>query len=221
MTNYCCTSSLPTEGTNRFFSKKAKSFLKKFRRRGLAKEQRLLMEGVMKGGITGKSILEIGCGVGGLHLSLLKSGGASATGIEISEGMIEGALQLSKEMDMEARTTYLLGDFVVLHDRLSPADVTLLDKVVCCYEDLDILLDRSIAKTSCIYGLTYPRPSGLFKTLIGLAIRLAKLLNAPFHPYWHDWEKMTGKIQNSGFVETYQGNTMFWEARVYCRINGK
>src|ERR1051325_7226674 len=44
MMNSCCTSSsLP--GTNKFFSKSSKRYLKQFRKRGLAKEQRLLLEG--------------------------------------------------------------------------------------------------------------------------------------------------------------------------------
>ena len=55
----CCTPSHSREGTNRFFSRQAKGFAKRFRKKGLAGEQRLLEEGILKSAPGGSSILEL------------------------------------------------------------------------------------------------------------------------------------------------------------------
>ena len=104
------------------------------------------MRGIELSPLTGKSILEIGCGVGGLHLTMLKHGASSAVGIDISEGMIEGAKQLSKELGCENRTQYLLGDVVQINGTIADADIVILDKVVCCYENIDALMTTSLSK---------------------------------------------------------------------------
>src|ERR1041385_7221784 len=111
----CCSSCTSVQGTDKFFSNQSKRYLKKFRKRGLAKEQTFLVEGIELSSIAGKSILEIGCGVGGLHLTMLRHGADSAVGIDISEGMLEGAKQLSSELGLNERTAYHLGDFVQMN----------------------------------------------------------------------------------------------------------
>lgn len=211
----CCQQ--PLHGTNRFFSKNAGSYLKKFRKRGLAKEQRLLLEGIVSSDIGGMSILEIGCGVGGLHLTLLRWGAASAVGVDIAEGMLEGARTLSREFGFEERTRYLLGDFVRLEKTVASADITLLDKVVCCYEDLETLLGTSLAKTGKVYALSFPRSNLMMRLLISFGIAAGKLLRWSFHPYWHDWQALTESIQAAGFRQTYRRATFFWDVRVFAR----
>ena len=123
----CCTPSPGTEGTNKFFSKQATRYMKKFRKKGLAKEQRYLIEGILSAGISGTSVLEIGCGVGGVHLTLLNHGASSATGIDIAEGMLNGAKELAREMNLGDRAKLFLAgrlaecfkDLPEDHDRVS------------------------------------------------------------------------------------------------------
>ncbi len=202
-------------GTNKFFSKFSKKYLKQFRKRGLAKEQRYLAEGIALYPIKGTSLLEIGCGVGGLHLTLLKQGAVSATGIDISEGMLQGAKQLAQEMGFDKQTTYILGDFVQTNSEISEADITILDKVVCCYENVDELLETSLAKTRKIYALSFPRPTLFIKTMFHVPIVLGKLLKWSFHPYWHEWHQILQTIEQNGFTQTFHKHTFVWDVRVF------
>jgi SAM-dependent methyltransferase len=211
----CCRR--PLQGTDRFFSKQSRRYLKKFRTAGLAKEQRLLFEGIVLSEIRDMAILEIGCGVGALHLSLLKRGARSAVGVDIAEGMLEGARTLSREYGLETRTRYLLGDFVGLEQTVAPADITLLDKVVCCYEDVGALLGASLAKTGNIYALSFPRSNPISRLFIAFASAMGKLLKWSFHPYWHDWPALTERIRAAGFLQTYRRTTLFWDVRVFAR----
>ena len=211
----CCKSSPSLQGTNKFFSKHADRYLKQFRKKGLAKEQKHLVKGIEQSSITGKSILEIGCGIGGLHLTMLQHGASAAVGIDISEGMIEGAKQLSKELDFEDQTQYLLGDIVQMNGTIPEADIVVLDKVVCCYEDIDRLMATSLSKSTHTYALSFPNPNILVKVSFFGLIGLGKLLKWSFHPYWHEWDRVVRRIEEGGFLRTYRDSTLWWTVAVF------
>jgi magnesium-protoporphyrin O-methyltransferase len=215
--NCSCCSAPNTQGTNKFFTKNASRYIKQFRKKGLAKEQQRLVEGILQTSIEDKTVLEIGCGVGGLHLTMLKHGAKSATGIDISEGMLEGAKQLSKELGMDAQTNYILGDFVQANGDIHPADITVLDKVVCCYENLDALLSKSLGHTKHIFALSYPRQTFIVRLSFQILILLGTVLKWSFRPYWHDWNKMRSTIELNGFRERYRNKTMMWSVYVFER----
>ena len=210
----CCT---PTQGIDDFFSKHAERSLRQFRRKGLSREQRFLVEGIRSAGPEAKSVLEIGCGVGGLHLTLLKQGASAATGIDISQGMIRSARLLAAELGFERSTSYHVGDFVQKDGEVPEADIAVLDKVVCCYEEIDELLGRSLRKAKQIYALSFPRPTPLIKLMFKSFILAARLLGWSFHPWWHEWGVMLGTISAKGFTEIYRNNTPFWSVHVFRR----
>lgn len=215
MRNECETASCC--GTDSFFSKQSKRYLKRFKRRGLAKESRLIVEGIRERGIDGETILEIGGGIGALHLTLLQQGAARAMGVDISEGMVKAAEQLSRELELHPRTSYLLGDVVELTPTLQSHDIVILDKVVCCYPDLDRLLEASVSLTGSVYALSYPRPSPIIHLLISIPIVVAKLLRWKFRPYWHNWDAIQRYLSKRGFRRTYSGSTFFWSVLVFSR----
>ena len=213
----CCTPSPGTEGTNKFFSKQAARYVKKFRKKGLAKEQGYLIEGILSAGISGTSVLEIGCGVGGVHLTLLNHGASSATGIDIAEGMLNGAKELAREMNLGDRAKYYSGDFAQIAGDVHEADVVILDKVVCCYEDVRGLVAKSTGKAKRVYALSFPRSTPLSAFLIKTAMLLGKILKWSFHPYWHDWDAMVREIRENGFERRFYRNTLMWDVFVFER----
>lgn len=202
-------------GTDRFFTKFSKKYLKRYRRRGLAKEQKYLIEGITMTDIAGKSILDIGCGIGGIHLEMLKHGASMAVGVEISQGMIEAAKQLSKEMGFDSKTRHLHGDFLEMDENIPRADITILDKVICCYENVDELITKSAQKTQSIYGLSFPRPHWMIKFIFNLPILAGKILRWKFRPYWHDWIAVLAMIQKLGFTQRYNRNTFLWSVYIF------
>ncbi|MBI3585865.1 MAG: methyltransferase domain-containing protein [Ignavibacteriales bacterium] len=213
----CCESNASTRGTNAFFSRFSKRYAKQFRKKGLEKVQRYLLEGVKRESIQGKNIIDIGCGVGSLHLTLLKEGAAQSVGIDISEGMIDQAKKFSSELGVQEKTQYVLGDFVQLADSLHESDITMLDKVVCCYEDLDSLVQTSTAKTKTIYALSHPKENFMMEAFFKLQISLGKLFRWKFIPFWHDWQQMRSNIAAQGFNLIYENSTMAWQVLVYKR----
>lgn len=212
-----CCSSNASSGTNVFFSKWSKKYAKRFQKKGLDKAQLLLLEGIRKETVREKNILDIGCGVGSLHLTLLQEGAARATGVDLAEGMLQKAKELSSAFGLHEKVSYKNGDFVELADSIPDADITILDKVVCCYEDLDLLLEKSLQKTTRVYGLVYPRNNFLVGGVFKLQIAVLKLFRSKFYPFWHDWDLMHTRITQRGFRLLYEKPTLAWQVAVFQR----
>ena len=175
------------------------------------------MEGVRKEPFASKEILDIGCGVGALHITLLREGADAATGIDISEGMLQQAKKLAEENHLEDKTRYILGDFVRESEMIKEADITFLDKVVCCYDDYRTLIERSTAKTKTIYALSHPKNSLLMELIFKLQIFILKFSHGSFHPFWHDWDEVHRIILGQGFQLMYSNSTIAWQVLVYRR----
>ena len=209
----CC--STHAASASRLFSFFARSYRRRFRKKGFEKSQRLLIEGLMQQGIDGRSILEIGCGVGNLHQSLLEQGAARAVGVDLAPAMIAEAKDWASQRGLSERTDYHTGDFTQLADELPGSDITLLDKVVCCDPDADRLVHTSLQKTGVLYALIYPRKRWYVKAGVLAAALLMKLLRSAFRPYLHDPEQIESWICAQGFDKTWNHHTAVWHVQIY------
>ncbi len=211
----CCCA--PSGGIGKFFGHFARRYRRRYARRGFEPAQRQLIEGLRQAGFTGASLLEIGCGVGYLHQQLLREGAGRAQGVDISEEMLAQARALAHETGLAERTDYRQGDFVALADSLDPADVTLLDKVVCCYPDAEALVTRSTSKTQRVYALTYPRDRLFNRIGVRLLDFFLWLVRSGFRTYVHDPRRIEGWISAAGFRKRYENRTFLWLTQVYVR----
>ncbi|MCK4499543.1 class I SAM-dependent methyltransferase, partial [Candidatus Babeliales bacterium] len=115
------------------------------------------MSGLEHAGYKDASLLEVGSGVGYMHQVLLEQGAAKAVGIDLATDMLKEAQQWADEKGLANRVQYIQGDFIELLDQVDNAEVTILDKVVCCYPHAELLVNSSTKKTDRVYALTYPR----------------------------------------------------------------
>ncbi len=212
----CCS----IDGTNRFFSRSASYYAMRFRLRGLDHPQRLLIDGLRKEGFIGKSVLEVGCGVGGLHLTLLRQGARSAIGVEASGGMLEKAMELAMELGLEGLVRYQQGDFVESAPSLAPAAIVVMDKVLCCYADPLRLVKAAASHSTGLLAISYPRNGFLARVSFRMAARLGKLFRVAFHPYYHDPDWLHRAVIGEGFTEVYSQSTLIWQVGVFRRVGG-
>jgi phospholipid N-methyltransferase len=210
----CCPHS---NSANRFFSFFASRYRRRFEKKGFEPSQKQLLEGLQQAGYRDAKVLEIGSGVGHLHQTLLEQGAASAVGIDLASRMVDEAQHWAEERKLAGRTDYLEGDFMEIHEILSGADVTVLDKVVCCYPDADGLVHASLKKTNRVYALTYPRNRWYIRTMMGISAFMLKLVRSDFRPYVHDPEVIEKWITETGFSKAYQNNNMVWLTQVYVK----
>lgn len=214
MSAQCC----GTEWTDRFFSREARRYARRFKRKGLDKSQKHIAAMVQAHGLVGKSVLEVGCGVGGLHLTLLQEGASTATGIDIAKEMIEKARQLSGDLGLSDRTTYHVGDFATLNGAVSPADVLIMDKVVCCYESPLLLINRASVLCRKFLAVSYPRDSIIARFVFKGAVLVGKILRWKFRPYYHEPVFLERIIAGGGFRLVEQGRTVLWQINAYQKV---
>ena len=210
----CCPHS---RSGGRFFSLFARHYRRRFAKKGFEPSQQQLLQGLKQAGFEGATVLEIGSGVGHLHMSLLEQGAKSATGIDLAPGMIEQARDWAQQRGLAGRTRYLQGDFMEMLSQIEPCEVTVLDKVVCCYPDADGLVHRSLEKTGRVYALSYPRDRWYTRLGERLGIMLMFLLGSSFRPYVHDPKDIERWIRSEGFEKQFQRNTFLWLTQVYVR----
>jgi magnesium-protoporphyrin O-methyltransferase len=210
----CCPHS---RSAGRFFSFFARRYRKRFEKRGFEHTQKQLLAGIKKAGFDSARILEIGSGVGHLHQTLLEQGAASATGIDLASEMIREARDWARVRGLDERVEYLEGDFMDMLARIAEADVTVLDKVVCCYPDADGLVHRSLDKTGRVYALTYPRWRWITRVGVLVGALMMKLLRSDFRPYVHDPRQVEAWICEAGFEKQTELTTFLWLTQVYVK----
>ena len=201
----------------RFFSRFARLSCCCYNLKGLSKSQQMIANTLIKIGVEGKMILDIGCGVGYLHQSLLQAGAASATGVDLASKMIEQAQALSKKNAYSTVTTYIQGDFVQQAAMIEPADILLLDKVVCCYPDIQSLMEAALAKTGQYMALTYPRDRTLVRLFVWLEAFLLKLTGSAFRSYVHSPDAIELMITHACFNKRMEQIDSGWITQLWER----
>lgn len=210
----CCPHS---KSGGRLFSFFARSYRRRFTKHGFEPSQLQLVEGLEQAGYKDATLLEVGSGVGYLHQTLLERGAKSAIGIDLAPDMLKEAEDWAKQKNLSARTEYIQGDFIELLDHVKPAEVTILDKVVCCYPHAELLTNHSTAKTTRVYALTYPRDRWFTKVAIEIMAFFLKISGSDFRAFVHNPDDIERWITDVGFKKVYQQQTFIWLSQVYVK----
>jgi cyclopropane fatty-acyl-phospholipid synthase-like methyltransferase len=100
-----------------------------YKKKGLDRTATAISDVLGKRGLAGSAILELGCGVGGLTLELVRKGAASAIGIDLSSKMTRLARSLASQAGFSESTSFQTGDGAEI--RLTRSDIVILDAVLC------------------------------------------------------------------------------------------
>jgi magnesium-protoporphyrin O-methyltransferase len=195
---------------NEFGADSAERDLRDYRRDGPDRTTRWLLDGLRGGdggSVDGLTVLDIGAGVGVVHLELLASGAASAVDVDGSPAYVAVARREADRTGVGERVTYLTGDFVELAPSLAPADLVALDRVVCCYPDMQALVRLSAARALRRYGLVYPRDFN----------GMNRLLRRRFRFHAHRTADVEATVAAAGLERVDLRRTLFWQVAVFER----
>lgn len=128
----------------------------RYRRRGLDRAAERMVDFLAADDLTGATVLDIGGGVGQLGIELLRRGAASVVTLELSRAYDEEAQRLAQEAGVADRMTRQVVDLAATPERVGPADVVVLHRVVCCYPDHARLLGA--AADHCRSRLAFSHP---------------------------------------------------------------
>ncbi|HUI72271.1 MAG TPA: methyltransferase domain-containing protein [Spirochaetia bacterium] len=200
-----------------FDDEHAEDELRRYRRKGARRTTRILIRELASYGVKGKTVLDIGGGVGALHLALLKAGADHAIDVDASAGFLRAAQKEASRRRFASRVTYVHGDFVDLAHDTPHADIVALDKVVCCYPDAQALLDSSADHTGQALGLVYPR-DGWISKLVNWAFNLRWVrMTDGFKTYVHSRQRVEEALASRGLQLTRRILVGFWQVVVFSR----
>lgn len=200
-----------------FSEKRARKDLKRYRRKGPDETTRLLIDALRSVGIQGKTLLDIGGGIGVIDHELLAAGAASAVHVEASEASAAAAASEATRRGSAGRVEFRRGDFVALADGIPEADVVTLDRVICCYSDMDQLVTASAAHARLLYGIVIPRERRLTR-LIQAGINLVfRVTRNPFRFYVHPIRDIDRRVERAGLTLRSVTDTLIWRVAVYHR----
>jgi methyltransferase family protein len=214
--NCCC------QGVDEVFGERtARHDLERYRRRGLSKPTRRLVEAVRSEGIEDASVLDIGGGVGAIQYELLEAGAARATAIEAASAYVRVAREESQRRGLGDRITHQAGDFVELADGIEPADVVTLDRVICCYPDMESLVARSAERARRVYAVVYPQD----RWWVGFGIRATNLFmrvtRRAYRAYLHRTDDVDAVARAQGLTPRLARRAgPIWQVAVYVRVSG-
>jgi len=202
---------------NEFGEGQARRDLAAYRRRGPDRTTRWLIEGLTRDGVAGLSILDIGAGVGAVHLELLRAGASFAVDVDGSPAYVTVAREEAARQGVSERVSYDVGDFVERAAAIEPADLVALDRVVCCYPDMAELVRLSVARARRRYGLVYPRDAWWIRVASGMFNSAARLARRRIRTWVHRRAEVDAIVREAGFAPRLERSGLFWQVVVYER----
>lgn len=213
----CC--SHCQEAGNFFNEKKARRELKRYRKKGpIAGTAKLI--GQLRPDAPGKSLLDVGGGIGAIQHELFKENLASSTQVDASQAYLQLAEEEARNEGYADRWSGQYGDFVELAADLPKHDLVALDRVICCYPYLEELLRAAARCSNERIALVYPKVNLLTRMgfpVVDLALRL---WGSSFQIYLHPREATHRILEEEGFRPLAIDKTWLWHVETFGRSGG-
>jgi magnesium-protoporphyrin O-methyltransferase len=194
----------------------ARRDLRDYRRHGAPRSTRLLTDELVRLGVVGSTVLDIGGGIGAIPHALLKAGAERASIVEASSAFVRAAAEEAAHRGLADRIEPRQGDFVSLAGDVPPADIVTLDRVVCCYSDAASLVAASAGKAQRLYGLVYPRREWWLKVGFAAGNVLLRLRGSMFRVFLHPPEAVEAVVERMGFWRVFHSRSGMWQVAVYA-----
>jgi len=106
---------------------------------------------------------------------------------------------------------------VDLADNIAPADIVTLDRVICCYSDMERLVGLSAARARKLYGLVYPRDVWWTRIWLALENFFYRVRRSPYRAFLHSTRAVENVLGINGFKLHAHRQTLAWQVVVYTR----
>jgi len=208
----CCDrDDFDAEGYDSVFGDRfARRMARRYRKRGLSPAARGISAFLAERDIAGATLLEIGGGVGELHVELLRQGAAHATNLEISGSYEAEASALLERAGMQGRVDRRRVDIARAPDEVEPADVVVLHRVVCCYPDYQRLLSAAGSKADRLLVFSHPPRNLASMTVMAWENAWRRVKGDSFRTFVHPPREMLGVLADAGLRPSYRWRGFGW-----------
>ncbi len=202
---------------NAFSEAEARSELRRYRRKGPAKQTVLLLNAIRSLNLRNAALLDIGGGIGVIHHELLNDVVYEATHVDASSAYLKEAQSESARRGNSERVRFVHADFTDVAAQVPEADVVTLDRVVCCYPDFRRLLQAAADHSRRALAFTYPRETWFLRIGLGLINFFQRLRRDPFRVFLHPVEEMDALLRREGLERVSRRRLLVWEMALYQR----
>jgi 2-polyprenyl-3-methyl-5-hydroxy-6-metoxy-1,4-benzoquinol methylase len=202
---------------SQFDLKKAREKLADYRTNGPQETTRILVSALVTRGVEDKSLLDIGGGIGAIQHELFKAGISYATNLEASLAYLQSCQEEANRQGHGNRIHHLHGNFAEM-ENLPVSDIVTLERVICCYPDMDSLVAMACQKSRYLLGLVYPHEAWWVKLGMDFVYNLKfRLTRNPFRVYLHPTEQVHALVLSYDFKEIFYRKTGAWQVFVYLK----
>ena len=206
------------EGIEELFDQKfVSNELQRYRKKGPIKTTRMLIDALKKEGVGELTLLDIGGGVGLIQRELLAAGAQKATSVDASTAYVAAAKAEAEKNGYADRVSYIQGDFVDLDEEIDNADIVTLDRVICCYDDMQNLVSLSAGHARRLYGVVYPRDVWWVKVLLAVENLGEQFRRSNFRAFVHSSDDVEALVVGNGLKRHSYQRTLTWQVVVYGR----
>jgi SAM-dependent methyltransferase len=166
------------------------------------------------------TVLELGCGTGGLTLALLAQGASQATGLDLSPTSIGTAEERARAVGIDReRVTFSVGD--ASSAPLTAHDWVVLDRVICCHPSPERLVGQAVSAALRRVAYSVPESRGL-RGLVNRVVWFVEdawdvLLGRGCPTYVHDVRRIDRVLGRAGFAPVRERTVGMWRLAVFER----
>lgn len=161
--------------------------------------------------LDGARVLEIGGGIGALQAALLEAGAAEGEIVELVAAYEPYARELARDKGLEERVAFRVADVIDQPEVVAPADVVVLNRVVCCSPDGLRLTGVAAGLTRRTLVLSFPRDRFLVRSGLRLVNVTMKILGRSFRVFVHPRAALVAAAEAEGLGLAQADRGFAWE----------
>ncbi|NIS31302.1 MAG: SAM-dependent methyltransferase [Actinobacteria bacterium] len=199
---------------SQFDAESAMVAAQRYRTDGLVGPARALADALIDYGVEGRTVIDLGGGVGSLGIELVRAGAASAVNVELSSAYRKAGEALALEYEVADRVTLRVADAADPTAGLGGADFVVMNKVVCCYPDGRALMDAASAAATRLLAVSYPSVHFLARAVTRADNWRRKRNGCGFRTYVHP-AAVIDRPQWHGFAPVLTRRRPVWSLKVW------
>jgi 2-polyprenyl-3-methyl-5-hydroxy-6-metoxy-1,4-benzoquinol methylase len=213
----CCT----PKGYRQIFSEKsAAGEANRYRRKGLDGTSKRIFDFIKGRGVEGKTLLEVGGGIGAIEIELLKAGMETAVNVELTPTYESAASELILEAGLSDRVERRVIDFAEAGTDVQSADVVVMNRVICCYPDMPKLVGAASDRARDMLVMSFPNRR--WWTRLGLAAANFgfRVIRMQFRVFLHPPARILAAVEERGFQIRLNQSALMWQVVALERTSG-
>jgi len=210
----CCS----PEGYRWLFSERsARAEAKRYRRKGLDSTSRRIVDYLRGRGVDGRTVLEVGGGIGAIQIELLKAGAVRAVSVELTPTYEQAARQLLVEAGLEDRVERRVMDFARSAAEVGAADIVIMNRVICCYPDMPLLAGAAARHANEVLVMSFPKRRWWTRAVISAGNLVLRVLRRQFQVFVHPPARILAEAERQGLRTALDAPGFFWEVAAAAR----